>query len=85
MQEQDETGHPIFELDAFDLADRMLQDASAEPIRPEDFGPYRFLQHQPLGRGTMGDVWLAKEEAAGRLVAIKLLRGASEPDVWASR
>lgn len=86
MDEKDNPTERIFDLDAFDIADRMLDSASADPIRPNDFGPYRFFPDQPpLGRGTMGDVWLAKEEKVDRLVAIKLLRRTSEPDIWVGR
>jgi serine/threonine-protein kinase len=86
MHEEDNLTERIFNRDAFEIADQMLGSASTEPIRPNDFDPYRFLpDRDPLGSGAMGDVWLAKEEGVDRLVAIKLLRRTSEPDVWASR
>jgi eukaryotic-like serine/threonine-protein kinase len=86
MHEEESPTERIFERDTFDIADRTLDGASIELIRPNDFGRYRFFpDKEPLGRGTMGDVWLAKEEGVDRLVAIKLLRRTSEPDLWASR
>jgi hypothetical protein len=34
MHEEDDPSERIFDLDAFDIADRMLGSASTEPIRP---------------------------------------------------
>src|SRR5262245_26903937 len=85
MSEMNQQQNPIFEHNAFDLANSLLDTVAAEPARPEDFGPYRFTQEKPLGCGSMGDVWLAEEEAADRLVAIKVLRNVLDPAVWARR
>jgi serine/threonine-protein kinase len=73
----------------FELARRLLDEAaladSAAPERPAAFGPYEFPNPEPLGQGAMGDVWLANETGANRLVAIKFLRRAKDPGVWLSR
>lgn len=87
MQPEDSLNNTTFRFDAFDLADRMLEQAPAAPVRPEGFGPYRFPEDQPRGQGSLGDVWLAEEHGelgAERRVAIKLLRGISRPDLAAN-
>jgi len=84
MEPENSARETTFRFDAFDLADRMLKEAPAAPIRPEDFGPYHFPEDQPRGRGSLGDVWLAEEPAAARRVAIKFLRGLSRPDLAAN-
>lgn len=78
--------HPgIFDLDPFDLANRMLDETWAELARPNDFGPYTFVPDRPpLGTGALGDVWLAEERKAGRLVAVKFLWRVSHPEVAAN-
>ncbi|HEX4807611.1 MAG TPA: serine/threonine-protein kinase [Bryobacteraceae bacterium] len=61
----------ILDFDVFDLADRIL-DSYPEPVPFEDFGPYRIVR--PLGRGGMGEVFLAEDQTAGRRVAVKFVR-----------
>jgi hypothetical protein len=73
MSQTNPQDHPIFEHDAFDLAHRLLDQGPRESRRPDDFGPYRFLEEEPLGRGSMSEVWLAEEEISGRQVANKLM------------
>jgi len=68
-------------LRAVDDSEGFLEPAAAEPAPPPQLpGPWRLLR--PIGRGGMGEVWLA-ERADGRfeqLVAVKLLHrlGADE-------
>jgi tetratricopeptide (TPR) repeat protein len=78
---------PTFGFDAFDLADRILNERPAEAVRPDDFGPYHFPSDEPLGTGALGAVWLAEERGelgAERNVAVKILRNVSRPDLAAN-
>lgn len=70
----------ILDCDVFELAD-LAFDAYPEPVAFEDFGPYQ-IGREPIGRGGMGEVFLAHDHAAGRHVAVKFLRAVSpEPDL----
>jgi len=62
-------------FNAFELAEEMQRRPPVPPTRPEDFEPYHFLESEPRGQGSMGNVWLAEDVVKGRRVAIKLLRG----------
>jgi eukaryotic-like serine/threonine-protein kinase len=85
-ENQDEAvRQPIFDQDPFQLAEQMLDGISEAPFRPNNFGPYNFIGDEPIGIGNMGEVWLAKDTAANRRVAIKFLRDASDTDAWATR
>ena len=72
-----------FAFNAFDLANRMINENIDEQTRPADFGPYRFLEDKPLGIGALSDVWLAEEQGAERRVAVKFLRRVALGDLAA--
>lgn len=80
----EEESPAIFTHDAFRLAEMML-DGLSDPERPREFGPYRLIEDRPIGAGNMGEVWLAEDTAANRLVAIKFLRHTADADAWATR
>jgi eukaryotic-like serine/threonine-protein kinase len=65
---------PATRLDAKELAARHDQSLDNQPTQPQmmtSLGSYRILS--PLGRGGMGDVYLAEDTRLGGKVAIKLL------------
>ena len=69
----------ILDCEIFDLANRVLE-VFPESIPFEDFGPYHLMKS--IGNGGMGEVFLAEDNTAGRLVAVKFLRDVwSEPDL----
>lgn len=72
----------ILETDLFELAGLAL-DAYPDPVPFENFGPYQ-ISKEPIGRGGMGDVFLAYDHILERQVAIKFLRTFwCEPDLRA--
>ena len=81
MAPEEKRQKPTFGFDAFELADRLLDEDASELRRPSDFGPYRFLDDEPIGAGALGEVWLAEEHGVDRRVAIKILRQGARPDL----
>lgn len=75
----------VFNGDGFTLAEQMLADLASESFHPNDFEHYHFVGEQPLGRGQVGEVWLAQDRLLNRLVAIKFLLNSPDPAVWAKR
>jgi serine/threonine-protein kinase len=74
-----------FKSDGFTLAEAMLADLAAESFHPQNFEHYRFLGEEPLGRGNIGEVWLAEDRSLNRMVAIKFLLNSPDPTAWAKR
>ena len=63
---------PPVELPTTDLSSTTLDSSQSEPIRSQEIGPYKVISH--IGRGGMGEVYLAQDARLGRRVALKLLR-----------
>src|SRR5690348_11530817 len=69
----------ILDAGGFRVAEQIL-DAFPDVPLPDDFGPYHFERW--IGRGGMGQVFLANDSVADRRVAIKfLLHTWAEPDL----
>ena len=64
------SGQLVLEADLFDIAEQAL-DTFPEPLFIDDFGPYRIIRQ--IGRGGMGEVFLAEDKIAGRQVALKFI------------
>jgi len=64
---------PVLEVAARELADESFSFALSRPPSdaPSQIGAYQILS--PLGRGGMGEVWLAQDTRLGRKAAVKLL------------
>lgn len=75
----------MFQSDGFTLAEEFLADIEGDPFCPKDFDDYHFESKEPLGRGNMGEVWLARDKSLARKVAIKFLLNSPEPIAWAKR
>src|SRR5215470_2403915 len=71
ISSHDQAGDSI-EAIAADAATEMIADNQAGRIVGRQIGHYQVLSH--IGRGGMGDVFLAQDTTLGRKVALKLLR-----------
>ena len=68
---------------AFELGLSVFERPTEVLLTGETIGPYE-IQHR-LGKGGMGDVYLAEDARLGRLVALKFLSAAFLNDKWANR
>ena len=68
---------------ALDLGLKVLSQGSEESMVGKDLGPYKVLSR--LGKGGMGEVYLAEDSKLGRKVALKFLPQDLVNDSWAKR
>src|ERR1044072_3279033 len=73
----------ILEKPALDLGFRLLSQSSKTSLIGKSLGPYKIVSS--LGKGGMGEVYLAEDTKLDRKVALKFLSPEFVGDNWAKR
>jgi serine/threonine protein kinase/tetratricopeptide (TPR) repeat protein len=76
-------GNGFIDQPAFHLALRVMGSQSSESMLGKTIGPYKI--ESALGKGGMGEVYLATDAKLGRKVALKFLSPEFIGDTWAKR
>jgi eukaryotic-like serine/threonine-protein kinase len=76
-------GNGFFEKPAFDLGMKLMSGSLSSSLIGQEIGEYKILRR--LGRGGMGEVYLAQDTRLERQVALKFLSPEFVGDKWAKR
>ena len=78
-----EEGNGFFEQPAFDLGMKLMSNGAETSLVGQEIGEYKILRR--LGKGGMGEVYLAQDTRLKRQVALKFLSVEFVGDNWARR
>jgi len=78
-----EEGNGFIEEPAFDLGMKLMSDGLSASLVGQEIGEYKILRR--LGKGGMGEVYLAQDNRLERPVALKFLSDEFVGDNWARR